>query len=61
MLSRCGKRITIVEFVTDAFAIRRILDHLGLGAPDAKKPPPIHEVIRVAEQDEGWRGPAQWE
>ena len=31
------------------------------GTPEAKKPPPIREVIRVAEQDEGWGVPAQWE
>jgi hypothetical protein len=59
--SCCGKRMTMVAFVTDAFAIRRILDHLGPSTPEAKQPPPIHEVIRVAEQDEGWGVPAQRE
>jgi len=37
---------------TDAFAIRRILDHLGLSTPVVGKPPPLREVLRVAEQAE---------
>ena len=58
---RCGKRMSIT-FVTDAFAIRRVLDHLGLSTPEAEKPPPpFREVLRVAEQGEGWGVPAQWE
>jgi len=50
--------MSIVAFVTDAFAIRRILDHLGLSTPEAGKPPPLREVLRVAEQAEGWGVPA---
>jgi len=53
--------MSIVAFVTDAFAIRRILDHLGLSTPVAGKPPPPREVLRVAEQAEGWGVPAEWE
>jgi hypothetical protein len=61
LCARCGKRMSIVAFVTDAFAIRRILDHLGLSTPVVGKPPPLHEVLRVAEQAEGWGMPAEWE
>ena len=53
--------MSIVASVTDAFAIRRILDYLGLGTPVAGKPPPLREVLRVAEQAEGWGVPAEWE
>jgi hypothetical protein len=37
-----------------AFAIRRILDHLGLNTSEAAKPLPLREVLRVAEHMEGW-------
>jgi len=57
----CGRRMSIVAFLTDAFAIRRILDHLGLSTPEAEKPPPLREVLRVAEHGEGWGVPAEWE
>jgi hypothetical protein len=53
--------MSIVAFVTDSFAIRRILDHLGLSPPQQEKPPPIREVLRVAERGEGWGVPAEWE
>lgn len=60
--SRCGQRMSIVAFVTDAFAIRRILDHLGLSPPPPQgKPSPNREVLRVAEHSEGWGVPAEWE
>ena len=52
--------MSIVAFLTDAFAIRKILDHLGLSTPEADKPP-LREVVRVAEHGEGWGVPAQWE
>jgi hypothetical protein len=39
--TRCGHRMSIVAFVTDALAIRRILDHLGLSPHQQDKPPPI--------------------
>jgi hypothetical protein len=60
LCTRCGQRMSIVAFVTDAFAIRRILDHLGLSTPQAGNPPPLREVLRVAEQAEGW-GLPEWE
>jgi hypothetical protein len=34
---------------TDTVAIRRILDHLGLSREPQEKPPPVREVLRVAE------------
>ncbi|HEY2942709.1 MAG TPA: hypothetical protein VGN09_09775 [Vicinamibacteria bacterium] len=43
--------MSIVAFVADAFAIR-ILDHLGLRTPEAGKPAPLREVLRVAEHAE---------
>ena len=36
----CGRRISLLAFVTDAFAIRKILDHLGLSTPEAENPLP---------------------
>jgi hypothetical protein len=59
--TRCGQRMSLLAFVTNAFAIRRILDHLGLSTPEAEKPPPLREVVRVAEHGEGWGVPAEWE
>jgi hypothetical protein len=61
LCTRCGQRMRIVAFVNDAFAIRRILDHLGLSSLEAEKPPPLTEVLRVAEHGEGWGVPADWE
>jgi hypothetical protein len=58
---RCGQRMSIVAFLTDAFAIHRILDHLGLSPPEAEKPPPLREVLPFAEHGEGWGAPAEWE
>jgi hypothetical protein len=52
--------MSMVAFVTDAFAIRRILDHLGLSTPEAERPP-LREVLRVAEPADGWGAPAEWE
>ena len=60
--TRCGKRMSIIAFVTDQASIGRILDHLGLSTPEAAKPPPpAPEVLRVAEHGEGWGVPAEWE
>jgi hypothetical protein len=43
----------VVAFVTDSAAIGRILDHLGLVNPEAEKPPPpLREMLRVAEHGE---------
>jgi hypothetical protein len=59
--ARCGQRMSLLAFVTDSFAVRRILDHLGLSPPEPEKPPPAREILRVAEYGEGWGVPAQWE
>ena len=59
--SRCGQRMSIVGFVTDSVAIDRILGHLGLSTPQQEKPPPIREIVRVAEHGEVWGVPAQWD
>jgi hypothetical protein len=61
LCTRCGQRMSIVAFVTDSLAVRRILDHLGLTPQRQEKPPPIREVFRVAEHAEGWGVPAEWE
>jgi hypothetical protein len=54
--------MSVIAFVTDQTAIGKILDHLGLGTPEAEKPPPpAKEVLRVAEHGEGWGVPAEWE
>ena len=39
----------------------RILEHLGLSAPEAQKPPPVQEILRVAEHGDGWGVPADWD
>jgi hypothetical protein len=37
-------------------------DHLGLSTPEVDKPPPpLPEILRVAEQGGGWGVPAGWE
>jgi len=54
--------MSLIAFVTDQVAIGRILGHLGLSSPEAEKPPPpVHEVLRVAEQGDGWGVPADWD
>ena len=53
--------MSTIAFLTDQLSIKRILDHLGLGTPPQDKPPPVREVLRVAEQGEGWGVPAEWE
>jgi hypothetical protein len=53
--------MSLVAFVSAAFSIRKILDHLGLSTPEADTPPPPREVLRVAEHGEGWGIPAHWE
>ena len=44
--------LTIVAYITDAVAIRRILDHLGLSPPE-KPPPEVRDVVRVPVDEEG--------
>jgi hypothetical protein len=58
---RCGQRMSLIAFVTDQTAVGRILDHLGLSSPTPDKPPPVREILRVAEHGEGWGVPAEWE
>jgi hypothetical protein len=55
--TRCGRRMSILAFVSDQHSISRILEHLGLRSPELDRPPPareIREIARVAEQGEGW-------
>ena len=60
--TRRGTRMNTVGFVTDQAAVDKILDPLGLSTPEAEKPPPpVREVLRVAEHDDGWGVPAEWE
>ena len=41
LCTRCGKRMSVLAFVTDQLAIGRILAHLGLSTKPVEKPPPI--------------------
>ena len=59
--TRCGQRMSILAFVSDQHSINRILEHLGLHPPERDRPPPAREILRVAEQGEGWGVPANWE
>ncbi len=59
--TRCGQRMSVVGFVTGAVAVGRILEHLGLRTPQAEKPPPERELVRVAEHGDGWGVPADWD
>jgi hypothetical protein len=61
LCTRCGQKMQMIAFLTDQLSIRRILDHLGLGTPAQNKPPPVREILRVAEHGEGWGVPAEWE
>jgi hypothetical protein len=58
---RCGQRMSILAFVSDQHSISRILEHLGLRPPERDRPPPAREILRVAEQGEGWGVPASWD
>jgi hypothetical protein len=53
--------MTVVAFLTDEISIRGILDHLGLSTPRQDKPPPAREILRIAEQGEGWGVPPSWD
>jgi hypothetical protein len=59
--ARCGQRMGILAFVSDQHSINRILEHLGLHPPERDRPPPAREILRVAEQGEGWGVPANWD
>jgi len=59
--TRCGQRMSILAFVSDQHSISRILEHLGLRSPERDRPPPPREILRVAEQGEGWGVPPGWD
>ena len=59
--ARCGQRKSILAFVSDQHAIRRIVDHLGLSPSQQDKPPPARQIVRVAETGEGWGVRASWD
>jgi hypothetical protein len=42
----------VVAYVTDAPAIRQLLEHLDL-SPQEKPPPELRDVVRVPVDDEG--------
>ena len=50
---RCGGRLVIVAYITDEFAIRRILEHLDLIPPQQERSPPSRELARVPLDEEG--------
>jgi hypothetical protein len=37
--------MSLIAFVSDSLAVRRILDHLGLSPPQQEKLPPAREVL----------------
>jgi hypothetical protein len=45
--------MTLGAYITDAFAIRRILEHLGLAPRPEEKPPPVREVRLIPVDEEG--------
>jgi hypothetical protein len=51
----------MIAFLTDELSIRRILDYLGLSTAAQDKPPPVREILRVAEQGDSWGVPPSWE
>jgi hypothetical protein len=38
--TRCGKRMSLIAFVTDQLTVGRILDHPGMSTPQAEIPRP---------------------
>ena len=50
---KCGGQLKIVAYVSDEIAVKRMLAELGLRPPEAGKPPPVREVIRMPVDDEG--------
>ena len=48
---KCGERLTLIAYITDALAIKKILDHLGLSPPEQPRPPP--DVCYVPLDEEG--------
>jgi hypothetical protein len=50
---RCGGRLAIVAYITDEWAIRRILEHRDLAQPPQERPPPSRELVRIRVDEEG--------
>jgi hypothetical protein len=47
-------KLEIIAYLHDQVSISKILHHLGLSPPETAKPPPaVHEVVRVAVDEEG--------
>jgi hypothetical protein len=42
-----------VTYITDEWAIRRILEHLGLDLPPQERPPSGRALVRVRVDEEG--------
>jgi hypothetical protein len=53
--------MSILAFVSNQHSISRILEHLGLRSSELDRPPPPREILRVAEQGEGWGIPPGWD
>ena len=51
---RCGGPLRVLAYVTDALAIRQILEHLDL-SPSEKPPPEIRDVVRAPVMTRGER------
>ena len=52
--TKCGGKLEIIAYLHDQVSISKILAHLGLSPPETAKPPPaVHEVVRVAVDEEG--------
>jgi hypothetical protein len=49
---KCGGKLKIIAYLHDRFAIRKILDHLGLSEPEEERPPPP-DVRYVPVDEEG--------
>jgi hypothetical protein len=51
----CGGKLKVIAYITDAVAIGRIPDSLGLSPPKDSKPPPApREVVRAPLNEDGW-------
>jgi hypothetical protein len=46
------RALKVAAYITDALAIRQVLEHLGPSPPE-KPPPEIRDVVRVPLDDEG--------
>lgn len=54
---RCGGELKITGYLCDSFAVRRVLEQLGLAPPKEDGPPPASaprpELVRVPADEEG--------